>query len=177
MRTLYCPGEGGEVDNKTAGFVDEHKANADRWDLRRLFLAWRDNVLFSFGSYRTATITAAMMATPTRARVNIEAMPRFPGDKGRKSGANFPAIAIGKPDRHTSRHAGCPARPSTSSREPIARATGSTMAELFRLGGASPRCTAWRARRNPRSSAAQCDLKMTCPSPSTIQAALGLPSS
>ena len=158
MHTLHCPGEGGEVDNKTAGFVDEHKANADRWDLRRLFLAWRDNVLFSLGSYRTATI-------------------RLPGDKGRKSGANFPAIAIGKPDRHTSRHAGCPARPSTSSREPIARATGSTMAELFRLGGASPRCTAWRARRNPRSSAAQCDLKMICPSPSMIQAALGLPSS
>jgi len=32
--------------NKAAGFVDEHKVNADRWDLRRLFLAWRDSVSF-----------------------------------------------------------------------------------------------------------------------------------
>ena len=32
--------------NKAAGFVDEHKANADRWDLRRLFLPWRDSVSF-----------------------------------------------------------------------------------------------------------------------------------
>ncbi len=29
-----------------AGFVDEHKANADRWDLRRLFLASRESVSF-----------------------------------------------------------------------------------------------------------------------------------
>ncbi len=29
-----------------AGFVDEHKANADRWDLRRVFLASRESVSF-----------------------------------------------------------------------------------------------------------------------------------
>lgn len=29
-----------------AGFVDEHKANADRWDLRRVFLASRGSVSF-----------------------------------------------------------------------------------------------------------------------------------
>ena len=29
-----------------AGFVDEHKAHADRWDLRRVFLASRDSVSF-----------------------------------------------------------------------------------------------------------------------------------
>jgi len=27
-------------------FVDEHKANADRWDLRRVFLASRESVAF-----------------------------------------------------------------------------------------------------------------------------------
>lgn len=32
--------------SKGARFVDEHKANADRWDLRRLFLALRDTVSF-----------------------------------------------------------------------------------------------------------------------------------
>ena len=35
-----------------AGFVDEHKANADRWDLRRVFLASRESVAFHIvGSY------------------------------------------------------------------------------------------------------------------------------
>ncbi len=29
-----------------AGFVDEHKANADRWDLRRVFIASRESVSF-----------------------------------------------------------------------------------------------------------------------------------
>ena len=29
-----------------AGFVDEHKANADRWDLRRVFLASHESVSF-----------------------------------------------------------------------------------------------------------------------------------
>jgi len=29
-----------------ARFVDEHKANADRWDLRRVFLASRESVSF-----------------------------------------------------------------------------------------------------------------------------------
>ena len=32
--------------SKGAGFVDEHKANADRWDLRRVFLAMRESVSF-----------------------------------------------------------------------------------------------------------------------------------
>jgi pimeloyl-ACP methyl ester carboxylesterase len=31
---------------RAAAFVDEHRANADRWDLRRLFLALRDDVSF-----------------------------------------------------------------------------------------------------------------------------------
>ena len=32
--------------SNAAGFVDEHKANADRWDLRRVFLASRESVSF-----------------------------------------------------------------------------------------------------------------------------------
>ncbi|MFQ6022396.1 MAG: alpha/beta fold hydrolase [Acidiferrobacterales bacterium] len=32
--------------NKAAGFVDEHRANADRWDLRRIFLGSREFVSF-----------------------------------------------------------------------------------------------------------------------------------
>ena len=32
--------------HKAAGFVDEHQVNAERWDLRRLFLAFQDNVSF-----------------------------------------------------------------------------------------------------------------------------------
>ena len=32
--------------NNAAGFVDEHQANAERWDLRRLFLTLRDSVSF-----------------------------------------------------------------------------------------------------------------------------------
>ena len=32
--------------NKSAGFVDGHKRNADRWDLRRLFFALREDVSF-----------------------------------------------------------------------------------------------------------------------------------
>ena len=32
--------------NKTAGFVDGHKRNAQRWDLRRLFFALREDVSF-----------------------------------------------------------------------------------------------------------------------------------
>lgn len=32
--------------SKSAGFVDQHKRNADRWDLSRLYLALRDTVTF-----------------------------------------------------------------------------------------------------------------------------------
>jgi pimeloyl-ACP methyl ester carboxylesterase len=32
--------------SNSAGFVDEHKVNADRWDLRRVFLASRESVSF-----------------------------------------------------------------------------------------------------------------------------------
>jgi pimeloyl-ACP methyl ester carboxylesterase len=32
--------------HRAAGFVEEHKANADRWDLRRLYLPVRDSTIF-----------------------------------------------------------------------------------------------------------------------------------
>jgi pimeloyl-ACP methyl ester carboxylesterase len=32
--------------HRAAGFVEEHKANADRWDLRRLYLPLRDSTTF-----------------------------------------------------------------------------------------------------------------------------------
>ncbi len=37
---------GAAFKSNGAGFVDEHKANADRWDLRRVFLASRGSVSF-----------------------------------------------------------------------------------------------------------------------------------
>lgn len=38
--------KGAAFMSNAAGFVDEHKAHADRWDLRRVFLASRDSVSF-----------------------------------------------------------------------------------------------------------------------------------
>jgi len=38
--------DGVGILSKSAGFVDQHKRNADRWDLSRLYLALRDDVSF-----------------------------------------------------------------------------------------------------------------------------------
>ncbi len=38
--------DGAAFMSNAAGFVDEHKANADRWDLRRVFIASRESVSF-----------------------------------------------------------------------------------------------------------------------------------
>ena len=46
VREAITRRDGAAFMSRAAGFVDEHKANAERWDLRRLFLALRDSVSF-----------------------------------------------------------------------------------------------------------------------------------